>query len=122
MSAPPFFDRIVPERACSRAITTDGDPCGAEAFLHIAWCDTPEGIESGYVCTEHARDAERWPALVHNGIPQVHEIGPDCGMPGAQWFLDENVCRVPDEPELVAARTEGRVPLAIGEASSALPR
>lgn len=115
MTSPPFFDRFVPERACSRAVSSDGSPCGAEAFLHIAWRDTVEGIESGYVCTLHARDAERWPALVHNGVPQVHEPGPDCGMPGACWFLEENVCRVPEEPESVEARAEDRVPLAIGE-------
>jgi hypothetical protein len=95
---PPFFDRTVPERACSRAINTAGDPCGGEAFLHVAWADTPEGVEAGWVCTLHASElSTHWPPL------QTHEPGPDCGMPGALWFFEENVCRCPDpEPESTA--------------------
>ena len=91
MTLPPFFDLYVPERACSRAISNDGRPCGRDPFLHVAWQDTPEGIEAGWVCSHHARELDRWKPL------QTHEPGPDCGMPGALWFTDENVCRVPDE-------------------------
>jgi hypothetical protein len=91
MSVPPFFDHAVPERACSRAINDNGDPCGAEPFLHVAWQDTPEGIEGGWVCTEHARDLHKWKPL------QTHEPVPDCGMPGSRWFTDENLCCCPDD-------------------------
>lgn len=122
MSVPPFFDRVVPERACTRGVNAVGDPCGAEAFLHVAWRDAAEGIESGYVCTAHAPELAHWPPLVYDGVPQIHEPGPDCGIPGACWFLEENVCRVPDESEPIEARTADRVPLTIGAEQSDLPR
>jgi hypothetical protein len=100
VTTPPFFDHICPERACSRAVDALGHPCGKEAFLHVAWHDTPEGIEGGWVCVDHAKDLHAWSPL------QVHEPGPDCGMPGSLWFPDENICRCPEvEGDVEAVET-----------------
>lgn len=50
-------------------------------------------MENGFVCTAHAGELTR-----KNWIPvQQHEVGPDCGMPGSLWHLEENRF-VPDEP------------------------
>lgn len=103
-ASPPFFDFVCPERACSRAVDIDGRPCGKEPFLHVIWRDTPEGLEGGWVCVDHASELEtRWKPL------QVHEPGPDCGMPGALWFMDENICRCPDEDTPVLVEAVGLV-------------
>lgn len=103
-SPPPISDNeiAVLGRVCSRALTwpqKQGDPvCGKEPFLHVVWDDD---MANGFVCVEHATelDAQGW-------IPvDQHEVGADCGMPGALWSFKDKRCYVPEaneESELVA--------------------
>ncbi len=81
---PPLFDEA-PARVCSRWL---GDRnCGEPAVMHVIWDDA---MENGCVCAEHVPElGSRWSFLA------VHHLGPDCGMPGSEFFIEENVCRCP---------------------------
>lgn len=94
MSLPPIGGEVDARRVCTRDIAwPTGVLCGSEAFLHVDW-----GESWGFVCERHTREltAKGW-------RPQLqHEMGDECGMPGAIWDYDENRCRVPDdEPERI---------------------
>lgn len=84
-------------RICTRALTwpqKQGDPvCQKPPFLHVAWSIDPDGIEGGFVCTEHAAEL-----TAKNWIPaQVHELGSECGMPNAVWDIEQNRCYVEED-------------------------
>lgn len=94
---PPLSENEAPVRVCSRALTwpqKQGDPaCGKPAFLHVAWIIDDDGIDAGFVCEEHAAELDE-----RGWIPvQAHELGDDCGMPGAVWNLTENRCCYEEE-------------------------
>jgi hypothetical protein len=82
------------ERTCGRWTAgtfggEDEEHCGKPARFHVIW--SAETMENSYTCLNHAREAtERWRSDFY------HEVGPCCGMPGARFFLDENVCRYED--------------------------
>jgi hypothetical protein len=90
---PPLFDGAI-ARTCTRRL---GDrDCGKDAVRHVIW---DEEMENGFTCAEHVSELGTvWAFFA------AHDVGPDCAMPGALFFIDENVCRCPDE--LIAAAEE----------------
>jgi hypothetical protein len=86
---PPFFGPAI-ARSCTRWL------CGKDAARHVIWDET---MENGFVCAEHLREVgTAWSYYA------LHEVGPDCAMPGSEFFIEENVCRCADE--LAAAPVE----------------
>lgn len=82
---PPLFGDSMPRR-CSRWV--GGKGCGKEPVEHVAWA----GGSAGFVCVEHRGELGTvWL------FQQRHPVGHDCGMPGAYWYEQENVCRCDDE-------------------------
>jgi hypothetical protein len=83
---PPILGPAI-ARNCTRWL---GDhPCSKPAVRHVIWDET---MENGFVCQEHLGElGTRWTFLA------AHEVGPDCAMPGALFFEEENACRCPDE-------------------------
>lgn len=79
---PPLFGPAI-ARTCTRSL---GDhDCGKDAYRHVIW---DEEMENGFVCREHLDELGRlWSFFA------VHEVGADCAMPGAMFFLEENVCQ-----------------------------
>lgn len=79
---PPLLGPAI-ARSCTRWL---GDhDCGKPAVRHVIW---DEECENGFVCEEHRAElGSVWTFLA------AHEVGPDCAMPGAMFFFDENVCR-----------------------------
>lgn len=69
---------------------TPASDCGAPAIWHIMW--TVEA-EVSFACDPHMDQARARYVFVDS-----HRIGPDCGMPGALWDLDNHRCGYPDEP------------------------
>lgn len=87
---PPIIGPAI-ARNCTRWL---GDHnCGKPAVRHVIW---DAEMENGFVCEEHLAELG-----VVWSFCWAHEVGPDCAMPGSRFFVDENVCRCPDE--LVAA-------------------
>ena len=90
MSLPPIGREVpIVDRTCTRDIQWPNEVlCGEEAFLHVDW-----GESWGFVCLRHTRELSEkgWKPQ------QQHELGPDCGMPGAVWDYDENRCYVPED-------------------------
>ena len=80
-----------PQRTCnySPGDTASAD-CGTEATWHVMW---NVDAEVSFACDPHMAVART--RFVFVG---AHPIGPDCGMPGTLWDLDENRCRYHDEP------------------------
>lgn len=81
---PVFSEAAATERICARVV--DGQNCGRPATVHIIW-------------------AASWSPLA------THPIGPCCGMPGSQYFIEENECRYEDglptvEPVRAVAQME----------------
>lgn len=109
----------VGERRCSRLVAGDQKTgtetvCGATPTTHIIWEDTPTGVEQGWACSSHEPEVrELWKPLA------THPVGACCGMPGAVWFHEANVCQYQDGlpteepvravslPEPVACALEG---------------
>lgn len=90
---PPLFGEA-PARLCTRWF--DGRNCGAMPVMHVLW--DAETMENGVVCEEHVKElGARW------AFVQAHDLGPDCGMPGANWHFEENTCRCEDSLEAEAA-------------------
>lgn len=89
---PPPLGGLVAERQCARDLDwPNGKVCGKTPFLHVIWSWDPDGGAAGFVCVEHTAELER-----KGWIPAAqHEVGADCGMPGALWYDD--TCRVPDD-------------------------
>ncbi len=85
---PPILDYAI-ARNCTRWL---GDHnCGASAVRHVIW---DEEMENGFVCEEHLSEiGVLWTCFA------MHDVGPDCAMPGSQFFFEENVCRCPDQLE-----------------------
>jgi hypothetical protein len=70
--------------------------CGESAVRHVIW---DESMENGFVCAGHLPEIGTvWSYFA------IHEVGPDCAMPGSLYVQEENTCRCPDE--LVAAPIE----------------
>lgn len=94
----------------SRPLTRDctrwlGDRnCGKPAVRHVIW---DAEMENSFVCDEHLAEVGKVWAFYAR-----HEVGPDCAMPGSEFFEEENVCRCPDElvaaPELLAVASPGK--------------
>lgn len=83
---PPLLDGAI-ARDCGRWLVDHH--CGKPAVRHVIWDET---LENGFVCEEHLSELDTlWTFFA------AHEVGPDCGMPGSLFFVDENVCRCPDE-------------------------
>jgi len=103
-TAPPplgdiYFD---PDRTCTRLVGFDDTGkerlCGQPGAIHVDWGDA-----CGFVCEEHRMDLLRW------SYAAAHELGGDCGMPGALWYtaIDADArpsswCAVPDDGSNVA--------------------
>lgn len=108
MSLPPRFDTDVVERECGRwlGLNPDGShkTCKKPAVIHIAWEWVGEReVDNGYACEEHRHEAiTRWSPAQH------HALGACCGMPGARWYPQENICRYEEEglPLVVTERKE----------------
>lgn len=89
---PPFGQEQM-QRICHRYMGADenGDDiiCGKEGTFHLIW--DVGTMENGFCCLDHAREAtERWEPDAY------HRMGDSCGMPGSQYFPEENVCRYED--------------------------
>ncbi|MGW3196273.1 hypothetical protein ACWDBD_17140 [Streptomyces sp. NPDC001118] len=69
--------------------TPDSD-CGQTAAWHILW-DTD--LANGLSCNTHMATARSRFAFVDS-----HPVGPDCGMPGTSWDVDNKRCVYPGEP------------------------
>jgi len=85
---PPIIaDHFPVARTCTRWL---GDhDCGKSAVRHVIWDET---MENSFVCEEHLREVGTvWRFLA------MHEVGPDCALPGSEFWIEENVCRCPDE-------------------------
>ena len=76
--------------------------CGRPAVAHIVWeMDSAGGFRASCVCADHRDEvlnAFHW--------LQWHKMGPCCGMPGAMFFPEENVCKYKDDELPVAERRE----------------
>ena len=77
---PPLGDYYIdPDRTCMRLVGFDADGrerlCGKPSVLHVDWGDA-----CGFVCEEHRGDLERW------SYRAAHDLGGNCGMPGAAWY------------------------------------
>lgn len=85
-------------RVCN-ATTQDG-VCGYDAKIHVTWNQGEP--DSTSLCRGH------WVILKKATHYQVHDLGPDCGMPGSYWDEDDNRCIVPgDLFEAVDAEIKG---------------
>lgn len=74
------------ERVCGYLVGPEED-CGRPAEIHVAWKLNAAGaVESGWACAEHRLIVGKYEPF------QVHEVGPDCGMPGSTWIIQENRC------------------------------
>jgi hypothetical protein len=84
---PPLLGESRSGRACTRWL---GDrDCGKPPVAHVIW---DEEMENGLVCVEHLAEVGRvW------SFWRIHPIGPDCIMPGSEYFVEENVCRCPGD-------------------------
>jgi hypothetical protein len=74
---------------------TPASDCGTPATWHIMW---NVEAEVSFACDPHMDVARRRFVFVGS-----HQLGPDCGMPGALWDLDGNRCVYPDEPVVETA-------------------
>jgi hypothetical protein len=78
-----------PDRNC--IYSPDDTPvsdCGMPATWHIMW---NVEAEVSFACGPHMDKARRRFVFV-----DTHPVGPDCGMPGALWDLDNSRCVYPD--------------------------
>ena len=105
---PPLGPDGEEERICHRftGFRPDGSwiPCGLPAVAHVFW--TEENLENGYACAEHRDEIGlRW------SYWRMHGLGADCGMPGALFYPDENVCRCEELPTTV--ETEAHEPVGV---------
>ena len=92
---PPLFGPAI-ARTCTRWLK-DHD-CGKPAVRHVIW---DERWENGFVCEEHLAELGTvWVFLA------AHPVGPDCSMPGAMFFSEENVCRCEGDLEPAAEVVE----------------
>lgn len=67
--------------------TSNERQCTKQAVVHIFWTDE-DAPENSYACATH-----KGYALRTYGPWRVHDLQPCCGMPGALFFPEENVCR-----------------------------
>ncbi len=107
---PPLGPDGEEERICHRfsGHRPDGSwiACGKPAVAHIFW--TEENLENGYACAEHRDEAVAcW------SMWRMHKLGADCGMPGALFYPDENVCQVPCDGDMVAPELETMRPVVV---------
>lgn len=86
---PPLGDEYPDaNRTCVRLMghNEDGSErlCGTPASYHVDW-----GPALAFVCEAHAAEARErdWE------VQAYHDLGPCCGMPGALWDYQQNVCR-----------------------------
>lgn len=98
------------ERTCGRWVGgtfggEDEEHCGEPAVAHAFWNDDAPP-DNSYVCAVHKEEAVEvyrpW---------RMHDLGNDCGMPGAKFFSEENVCRY--DGEEVAQEPEVREPVEV---------
>lgn len=94
------------ERACACCVSgfqTDEEVlCGMPATVHLIWSDA-DPVDANFACERHR-------AVALSYEPEwVHEVGSCCGMPGAMFFADENVCRYPEDELPVAEHVEREV-------------
>ncbi len=74
-----------PTRQCGVQI---GDGvCGNDAVIHVLW---PSG-KYAFTCAQHEGPTRRF------DTDQIHNVGSDCGMPGAKWNREKNICVVDDD-------------------------
>lgn len=86
---PPFLGPATPRR-CTRWMGP-GMVCDLPPVLHVAWTEDADGIEGGFVCQEHVAELGiKWKFLAQ------HPVGACCGMPGAMWIEQEQLCRYVD--------------------------
>lgn len=95
MNRPPFGQKQI-ERICHRRVPPGTDEngndviCGEPGKVHVIW--DIETMRNAYSCLDHAREATEF------FEPDAwHLMGDDCGMPGARYFEEENVCRYDGE-------------------------
>lgn len=88
---PPLYEVSHGGRRCTRWLGEHD--CGKPSVRHVIWDET---MENGFVCAEHLSEVGPvWKFF------SMHEVGPDCAMPGSFFVEEENTCRCADE--LVAA-------------------
>jgi hypothetical protein len=83
-----FIDNLEQRCTYSPGDTPAAD-CGAPATWHIMW---NVDAEVSFACDPHMDKARRRFVFVDS-----HQLGPDCGMPGALWDLNEKRCVYQDE-------------------------
>ncbi|QQM45143.1 hypothetical protein [Streptomyces liliifuscus] len=94
------------QRTCNYSPSNSRDTdCGADGAWHVMW--NPQA-EVSFACDPHMAEARA--RFVFVG---AHPVGPDCGMPGALWDIDENRCVHPDSP--AAESAEASAPLHVQE-------
>lgn len=90
------------QRICNYSPGNSPDTdCGADGTWHVMW--NPDA-EVSFACDPHMAAARARFVFVGS-----HTVGPDCGMPGTLWDLDENRCVYPDQ--LAAESAETATPL-----------
>ena len=79
-----------PQRTCNYSpADSPSSDCGVDGTWHVMW---NADAEVSFACDPHMAVART--RFVFVG---AHPVGPDCGMPGALWDIEENRCRYPDE-------------------------
>lgn len=83
------------DRTCNYSPgNTPATDCGEPATWHIMW---NVEAEVSFACDPHMNQAR------HRFVfADSHQLGPDCGMPGALWDLHNQRCIYPDEVSTVA--------------------
>ena len=86
--------RFVDDRARMCTYSPDDTPstdCDTPATWHIMW---NVEAEVSFACDPHMDQARSRFAFVDS-----HQLGSDCGIPGALWDLDNQRCLYPDEAD-----------------------
>lgn len=91
--------RPVGQQTCAFSPTgREEDYCGKPATWHVKW---DASFDVSATCDAHMEVIQkRW---VYDAR---HPVSADCNMPGALWFVRDNVCRVPADETVAAARRE----------------
>jgi hypothetical protein len=81
------------DRLCSYSEDLSFDTCRKPATHHLVFLYDGEMMH-GWSCGEHLAIGLKYPRA------GCHELGADCGMPGAMFFNPPDCCRVPDANEI----------------------
>lgn len=96
---------------CTARLGTLRLHCPEEPFLHALLDEENGAGETSIFCTKHVKFLKKDPPLVHNGVPQVHEVTPACLEDRSVWDMDENCCILPELDEDPALVEQDEKPL-----------